>query len=267
MVSFNGEEILTEGSKPILLKNFQLMFPVVALTEELGATPTWDAEKKELLVDIYNYKLYLTVGSNLVKVSEEERSLSGKVMMKNGVVYAPLDLLNNNFEVSVEWFGDDARLELMTVADVHRETVDDLLVACLRVRSQYEDIEAYYIALDEYARPLACDVGFSMYYEQDYEKGHDVEICIPVTEGMEPITVECMGKQVTIQTRVLEGGEHLSITHLGHFATLDAVWQQIEQYAIDNNVEITVPSREIYLHEDVDDLRKQVTKIMLRIDK
>ena len=266
-VLFHGEEILTEDAKPIILKNMQLMLPAVALTEEFGSTCTYDADKKELLIDIYNYKVYLTVGSDLVRVNERDRRLSCKVMTKDGVIYAPLDLLEANFEVGAEWFGDDARLELMTKADIHREVADDILVASIRFRAQYDDIVSYYTVLDEYMRALASDVGFSLYYEQDYDRGHDIELCIPVIKEIEPIEAECLGNPITIRTRILEGGEHLSTTHLGHFFTLDSVWLQIEEYADAHNIEIDVPSREIYVHEDLEDLRKQVTKIMLRMAK
>jgi len=73
------------------------------------------------------------------------------------------------------------------------------------------------------------------------------------------------GKTFTIKSRVLEGGTYLATVNEGHFETKAGVWAEIEQYAIDNHYNITVPSWEIYIREDLVDLSKQVTEIRLRI--
>lgn len=78
-------------------------------------------------------------------------------------------------------------------------------------------------------------------------------------------TVNVNGKEATIECRILEGGEFLSATHLGHANTLGYLWTQIEQYAVDECITFGGASREIYDYEDFTDDRKQVTTVQIRI--
>ncbi|MFD1906559.1 hypothetical protein ACFSQ7_25170 [Paenibacillus rhizoplanae] len=71
----------------------------------------------------------------------------------------------------------------------------------------------------------------SLYYEQNYELGHDTEICIPVSKAVEGESIEYKGQKIPIVTKTLEGGYFLSVVHQGTPDTLGDVWAQIDLYA------------------------------------
>lgn len=139
------------------------------------------------------------------------------------------------------------------------------LVASIRFRDQYEQIAYYYTALAEYVAGSEIGPPVSLYYEQNFELGHDTEICVPISKPIDDFTLTINGKTVTIESKVVEGGTYLATVNEGHFETIAGVWAVIEQYAVDNNYNIAVPSSEIYIREDLVDLSKQVTEIRLLI--
>lgn len=262
-VTYNDYEMDLHGTKAYY-SNKTLMVPIRQLTEELGATVTVD-RKGQLVIDNWKHIITLKSGKKYAYIDGKKRKLSDIIVKKMGVFYAPYDLLEKDFDLTVDLDRHSNTLKLETKVEVERVHVEDQLIAGIRFRGQYTEIADYYLALREVVGDRAIGGGFSLYYDQDYEIGHDTEICLNITEPFESTTVNVNGKEATIECRILEGGEFLSATHLGHANTLGYLWTQIEQYAVDECITFGGASREIYDYEDFTDDRKQVTTVQIRI--
>lgn len=262
-VTYDSEKMNLNGKKPYYTKK-TLMIPIQTITEDLGATVTKN-KKGQLIIDNWKHKITLTSGSNQISVDGKRRKLSDNIVNKKGVFYAPYDILNKDFDLSVKLNKKSGTLSLETKVEVERLQIKDQLIAGIRFRGQYTEIADYYRVLRDAVGDRAIGGGFSLYYDQDYENGHDTEICLKITKAFEPIKGTVNGKEVTINCRTLEGGDFLSVTHLGHAKTLGYIWTQIEQYAVDHLITFGGASREIYEYEDFTDDRKQVTTVQIRV--
>lgn len=262
-VTYNSEKMNLHGKKPYYTKK-ALMIPIQTIAEDLGATVKKN-KKGQLIIDNWKHKITLTPGNKRISVDGKKRKLSDKIVNKKGVIYAPYDLLKKDFDLSVSLDKNKGTLSLETKVEVERLQIKDQLIAGIRFRGQYTEIADYYLALREVVGDRAIGGGFSLYYDQDYDNGHDTEICLKITKAFAPTTVTVNGKEVTISCRTLEGGDFLSVTHLGHANTLGYLWAQIEQYAVDHCITFGGASREIYEYEDFTDDRKQVTTVQIRV--
>ncbi len=262
-VTHNSEKMDLHGKEPYYTKK-TLMIPIQTITEDLGATVK-NNENGQLVIDNWKHKITLTSGKSHIFVDGKKRKVSDKVVNKKGVFYAPYDMLNQDFDLAVSLDKNQGTLSLETKVEVERLQIEDQLIAGIRFRGQYTEIADYYLALRDVVGDNAISGGFSLYYDQDYENGHDTEICLKINKAFEPTTVTVNGKQVTVSCRTLEGGDFLSVTHLGHANTLGYIWAQIEQYAVDNCITFGGASREIYDYEDFTDDRKQVTTVQIRV--
>ena len=216
-ITYDEEKMNLQGKKAYFTKK-TLMIPIQIITEELGATVEKN-EEGQMIIDNWKHIITLIPGENYVFVDEKKRGVSDKIVEKEGTVYAPYDLLEKDFDLSVSLDKKNNALKLETKVEVERIMVEDQLIASIRFRGQYTEIGEYYLALKEVVGDRAIGGGFSLYYNQDYENGHDTEICLKITEEFEPTTVMVNGKEVMVSCRVLEGGEFLSVTHLGHANT------------------------------------------------
>lgn len=262
-VLFNGAELNLEGTAPYVHKN-NLMLPVKEIVEEFGATVTKN-EPGKMMIDNYKHIITLTAGSKMITVDNGQRFINDCVVDKASVFYASSDLLAQDFDIAVSWDKKTNICNLDTKIEVERLIVDDMQIASIRFRAQYTDIADYYLALAEAVGADGLGGGFSLYYDQDYERGHDIEICMQISQPFDSVTTAVNGKEVVVSCRVLEGGELLSATHLGNSDTIQYLWIQIEQYAIDNGINFDSPAREIYVYEDFNDYRKQVTTVQIPI--
>lgn len=262
-VTYNKEKMNLHGKKPYYTKK-TLMVPIQTITEDLGATVKKN-QKGQLIIDNWKHIITLTPGKKYISVDGNKRKLSEKIVNKKGVIYAPYDLLEKDFDLSVSLDKENDALSLETKVEVECLQIEDQLIAGIRFRGQYTEIADYYLALREVVDDRAIGGGFSLYYDQDYENGHDTEICLKITEAFDPTIVAVNDKEVTVSCRTLEGGDFLSVTHLGHANTLGYIWAQIEQYAVDHCITFGGASREIYEYEDFTDDRKQVTTVQIRV--
>lgn len=264
-VIFNEQEIQFEENKGAYIGSDNIvMVPLETVAEELGADISIDQNKKTAIIDNYNHVIELEAEEKTFFVDGKEKKLSKSAELHGETFYAPLDALEDDFAVTVDFKEETKEVELVTKVNIVEEDLADMWIMSIRVQGQYEEIADYYPVLEEYAREYQTGSGMSLYYYQDYENGHDIEICIPVNQKVADITTTINGKEATIIGRNLEGGHFLSVTHQGSPDTLKYLWQQIEDYSTKQGLEIEIPSREIYLHEDLQDLRKQVTQILLK---
>jgi effector-binding domain-containing protein len=165
------------------------------------------------------------------------------------VAFNPEDLSQNLTEI------------LMPVATaepaVERKAVGEMLVASVRYRGAYEEVGKYMDPLYEQAGEYAVGPCFALYYENDTEEGHDIEVCVPVSRP-----VEAEG----ITSRVLPAADVVSTVHRGPYGVnLGVAWIAFLAYLKNRDVATGGPAREIYLEWNPDDPTRYVTELQLPV--
>ncbi|MBE9913481.1 hypothetical protein G8C92_05495 [Paenibacillus donghaensis] len=264
-VTWHGKTVKFTGVQP-LVKDKTVLVPIRPVAEEFGADVKLDKKgnSQQLTITTFARTAILVIGSKQMKVNEKTLNLDTAPQMKQSTILVPIQALKE-IGLKVNWSKDKRSIELNPEFTVVKKYVMPVMVASVRFRGQYEEISGLYEKLDHEVQGLVNGRGFSLYYEQNYETGHDTEICIPVSKAVEGTSIEYKGKKIPITTKILEGGYFLSVVHQGTPDTLGNVWAQIEEYAKNTGVKILSPSREIYVQEDLKDYRKQVTEIQLQL--
>ncbi|MBT2291729.1 hypothetical protein J7E73_21890 [Paenibacillus albidus] len=260
--SWNGTPITFTGASPVQEGKTWLV-PIRPVAEELGAELKWNAKGKELTLSTFARTAILVIGSKQMKVNEQTVALPTAPKQHKSAILVPVEALEA-IGLEAAWNPAKTAVDLKPEFTVVKKYVFPIQVASVRYRGQYEEITKVFTLLDHEVKDVINGKGMSLYYEQNYEQGHDTEICIPVSKSVEGKSIEYNGQTIPIVTRTLEGGYFLSVVHQGTPDTLGDVWAQMDLYAKNTRVELTSPSREVYVQEDLKDYRKQVTEIQLR---
>jgi effector-binding domain-containing protein len=165
------------------------------------------------------------------------------------VAFNPDDLSQNVTEI------------LMPVATaepvVERKAAGEMLVASVRYRGRYEEAGKYLDQLYQQVEAYALGPCFALYYENDTEQGHDIEVCVPVSEAVEGEGITC---------RVLPAAEVVSTIHRGPYGVnLSVAWIAFLAYMKNHGVATGGPAREIYLEWNPDDPTRYVTELQLPV--
>jgi len=165
------------------------------------------------------------------------------------VNYNPEDLSQNLTEIMMPIATEEPVVE--------RKAVGEMLVASLRFRGQYEEVGKYMDPLYGVAGEYAVGPCFALYYEGDTEEGHDIEVCVPVSQPVE-------GEGIT--SRVLHGADVISTVHRGPYGVnVGGAWVGFLAYAKAHGVATGGPAREIYLEWNPEDPTKYVTELQLPV--
>lgn len=121
---------------------------------------------------------------------------------------------------------------------VIKKTLDTTKVIATRYKGKYEDCGAYIGSLYKYARGSAKDVPFNLYYDGEHKEEADIEVCIPVKKEL--------NSKGDIIYRQVEGIDGISVIHIGPYDTIGSAYQALADYANEHNLEMQIPSREIY---------------------
>jgi len=119
------------------------------------------------------------------------------------------------------------------------KNIDDMLVASIRFRGEYEEIPKYFAKLYEQVKPYVSGKAICLFRGRDPKEGHHLEVCYPVSQAVE--TEE-------IKSWLLEGGEMLAASLGGPYDSPSAIWENVFAYLEQHDVEIANdPRRLVYL--------------------
>ncbi len=149
---------------------------------------------------------------------------------------------------------------------INHKKIDDMLIASIRFRGQYEEIPKYFDKLYEQVKPYVSGKGIFLhhYFDESLGEGHDFEVCYPVRQAVE--TEE-------VKSRVLEGGEMLYAIHIGPHGprgaagSLSDTWRKLWAYMGKHEIiPDSGPRREVYLEdtqEHKEHTEQYVTEVQL----
>jgi len=126
-----------------------------------------------------------------------------------------------------------------TMSDVKVKEVPDQIILSIRYKGKYGEIGTYLAKLHEAGAKYASGPPFALIYEEETnETNADIEACLPIRKK-----ITC-GEFISTE---LKGGKALSMIHEGPYDTIINSYKFISDYAEENGIKLTPPSREIYI--------------------
>ena len=104
------------------------MVPIRFLTENLGAYILWDEKTQTAKITLNNKRINITVGSDIMKVENEEYKLQSPAFEQDGRIYIPLrDVVEMSGEACVWLDPDIIVVRGKTMEIITRETLADTI--------------------------------------------------------------------------------------------------------------------------------------------
>lgn len=126
----------------------------------------------------------------------------------------------------------------MNEYEVSKKTIDEISVISVRYKGRYDECGTYIGQLYKAAKGAVSGNVMNLYYDTETAENANIEVCLPVKK---PIKAE------GVTYRALPRVDVLSIIHVGPYDNLGDAYQAITDYMIENKIEATIPSREIYI--------------------
>lgn len=110
-------------------------------------------------------------------------------------------------------------------------------VVSVRFKGAYADVGKHIGTLFKAAKNQVNGAPFNCYYDDEYKEVADIELCVPVSGKV-------VSKEVTCKQ--LPGIKALCTTHVGSYETINLAYKALMDYAKEHDIELAIPSREIY---------------------
>lgn len=122
---------------------------------------------------------------------------------------------------------------------VEEKTLEQILIAGIRMKGNYSDCEQGFSQLSKQVGRYICGKPLCLYYDGEYrEDDANFEPCFPIRK-------EIAAPGVSVRT--LPGGRCLALLHRGPYDQLGRSYAKILQEARELKLEITLPTREVYV--------------------
>ena len=130
--------------------------------------------------------------------------------------------------------------ETLLSQEITIKHIPDILIASIRFKGKYQDVTEAFGNIFKHLGRNCNGAPFSLYYDFGYkEEDADIEACVPVKKPISELD--------NIKCRKLTGGKAVTIVHKGPYETVGRSYQLIFDYINENNRQIKLPNREIYL--------------------
>lgn len=140
---------------------------------------------------------------------------------------------------------------------ISHKTLDEMLIASIRFQlHKRAELKTKFEQLFQHCKGDICGPSFIVYHWGTGIKPFDIEAGVPVTQTVE--TDE-------INSRILEGGDALTILHYGSLDTAKKSLGTLNEYMESHGI-ISAPSaREVYLETNLETPDKNVTEIQVML--
>lgn len=176
---------------------------------------------------------------------------------------ASYDRMQKQLEAFIQQTRQVEEDKLQMSNEIIIKEIPDILIASIRFKGKYQDVsEAFRNLFKNYGR-YCNGTPFSLYYDNAYkEDDADIEACVPVKTAVEVEGIKCWK---------LPGGKAVTVIHHGPYETLGQSYQVIFDHINENNRQIRLPHREVYLKGPGMILprspKKFVTEIQMLLEK
>lgn len=116
--------------------------------------------------------------------------------------------------------------------------IPEIKVASIRYKDRYENCGSY---IGKLYKALKGNVGgacFNLYHDSEYAEIADIETCVPVKKDINNPKISC---------RKVPKIKAISTIHKGRYENSSHAYKALLDYAKQNNLETTTPTREVYI--------------------
>lgn len=118
------------------------------------------------------------------------------------------------------------------------KTIEPVTVGSIRYKGKYSDVGKYIGKIYKALKGNAKGSPFNCYYDGEYKEEAYIEVCVPTSKSI---------KHPDITVKELPQIKALCTTHIGTYDSLNVAYKALFDYAEENNIKYTIPSREIYV--------------------
>lgn len=122
--------------------------------------------------------------------------------------------------------------------DISIKEVKPVNVISLRFKGKYNELDKYVPLLYQFAKDACDGKHFNCYYDDECKEEADIELCLPVKR---PIY------NAEIQYKTISGFKAIYTRHFGAYENINFAYKALYQYAVRESIQLTIPSREIYV--------------------
>lgn len=142
----------------------------------------------------------------------------------------------------VEFIDQASKLEELNMKNTNSnliiKEVPDAIIVSERFKGKYGDIGKYFKKLFKAYGRFVNGCPFSIYYDNEYrDEDADIEACIPVKNS---VSID------GVSSRLLKGGQAITIIHQGAYETFGDTYKILLDYINSNKISVAGPCREVY---------------------
>ena len=147
-MTINHQNVSFKDARPFIDSNNRTLVPLRFMSEELGASVTWDQKTKTVTIALDETKAVLTIGKTTMVVNGAEVKMDTAPIIKDGVIYVPVKYIGSALGVKTEWDGATSTVAITEVLkdDAVIATIGDSTLTAGEIRNQliYELIMIQY---------------------------------------------------------------------------------------------------------------------------
>ena len=131
------------------------------------------------------------------------------------------------------------REEISMNYEIEVKEIAPVSVASIRYKGKYSDVGKYIGTLYKVVKGDAAGAPIQLYHDAEYmEDGADLELCVPTEKAV---------SHPDVALKKLPAVRALCTTHAGSYEKLNLAYKALMDYANENHLNFTTPSREIYV--------------------
>lgn len=195
-------------------------------------------DKAELIKLLKSFDFTIKEMSEILENVEDESDIQAYLLEKNDMIQ---DKINHykSLQDKILLYQPYKEVSQMTQENVQRITETDQLIVSVTYCGKYRDVGEYISKLFKVAGMNVKGKPFCLYHDKEYkEDDATVEVCLPIKK-------EFVYKGFDV--KILKGGQAVSLLHIGSYENLSTSYKKLTDYLIQNELEVTAPSREYYL--------------------
>jgi DNA-binding transcriptional MerR regulator len=116
-------------------------------------------------------------------------------------------------------------------------SVPEVRIASIKYTGRYNECGDYFRKIMQGVKELSCGVFICLFYEMAYCETATIEACVPVKKNI---------SSRKISNNILPPVKAVSYIHCGSYETINKGYKKIFDYAALNDLELGLPSRELY---------------------
>jgi len=111
-IMINGAEF--ENQTEAVVENDRVLVPMREIFEALGATISWDGEKRQVNAQKEADNLVFTIGENMLYKNGEAKEMGTEAIIKNDRTLVPVRAVSESFGAQVGWDGENRTVTIIT---------------------------------------------------------------------------------------------------------------------------------------------------------